>query len=444
MADIHTYDPSRRDFLKKLGILWLWTLAVWGAWKLLYDTLHGDNNEEENESKETEITSLHQKPIDLWYHQRVQDKDLAFINFPQDKFSMLGRISRCLRWKPVTDAVEDRYHIPRGLLMAMMAQEGMGDPTMPNLPRKNHKYGDGWLGLIHIQAINAHNFWLTTMKRSTNAMCDDSHAKLVVETIRENKWNIAKLVQYDDRFHPIMAVDCAARFLMDCKKRKWSGTDDRIHALGVWGYSWRKYTKIIKDKNWKNKDIWYWLQVVAYRAVINDITWDWFPNNFSKNIYTDIHNAKINNASVKKNINDLKFLINNQEAWYEEYLAYFEESLQNFELEKYLAIGTYDTSPIKKDIKEDEWDDETIKNTMITSEFVHTKQHNSEWFFLYRYKVKKWDNSSDISDKFDERDKQHWDRYKNTWNLNVVGRNWKKLHHMKAWDVVYIKVRNSN
>jgi hypothetical protein len=36
---------------------------------------------------------------------------------------MLSRVSRCLRRKPVTDAVEDRYNIPRGILMAMMAQE---------------------------------------------------------------------------------------------------------------------------------------------------------------------------------------------------------------------------------------------------------------------------------------------------------------------------------
>lgn len=45
------------------------------------------------------------------------------LNFPTNKWGDFARVARCLRWKPVTDAVEDRYHIPRGLLMAMMAQE---------------------------------------------------------------------------------------------------------------------------------------------------------------------------------------------------------------------------------------------------------------------------------------------------------------------------------
>lgn len=50
-------------------------------------------------------------------------------------------------------------------------------------------------------------------------MCDDEHAKIVVETLQANRNNLPVLVEKDDRFHPIMAVDCAARFLMDCKRK---------------------------------------------------------------------------------------------------------------------------------------------------------------------------------------------------------------------------------
>lgn len=40
---------------------------------------------------------------------------------------------RCLRRKKLTDAAEEKYGIPSNLLLAMMAQEGMGDPTLPNI-----------------------------------------------------------------------------------------------------------------------------------------------------------------------------------------------------------------------------------------------------------------------------------------------------------------------
>jgi hypothetical protein len=30
--------------------------------------------------------------------------------------------------------------------------------------------------------------------------------------------DLAKLIQYDDRFHPILAIDVAARYLVWCKQ----------------------------------------------------------------------------------------------------------------------------------------------------------------------------------------------------------------------------------
>ncbi|MEI6774862.1 MAG: hypothetical protein WCL18_09135 [bacterium] len=76
------------------------------------------------------------------------------------------------------------------------------------------------MGLIHIQAVNAHKFGLNTLPRYTNEYCDDKHAKNIVDTLKSCNYNMPKLVEYDDRFHPVMAIDCAARFLIDCKTRK--------------------------------------------------------------------------------------------------------------------------------------------------------------------------------------------------------------------------------
>jgi len=436
------YDKSRRDFLKNMGLAWAGLIGAWIAGKLLWNFLGDDKkwDEKNEENKEIKVNSIKDKPIHLWYKQIVKDRDVDFIDSTWSKFSTLSRVSRCLRRKPVTDAVEDRYNIPRGLLMAMMAQEWMGDPTMPNLPwrdkRRNiyHKYWDGWLWLIHIQAINAHNFWLNTLPRYTEKMVDDKHAEHINDTLNRCDRNLSKLIEHDDRFHPVMAVDCAARFLVNCKDRVGWWTDQRIHALTL--YSWREY--------W-----WYGLNVIKYRSIINNITWDGFPNNFSKNIYEDIKTYKEQNWKIKDSLGKLRFSIDGESVWYEEYLAYFEESVQNFELEKYVAIGKYSLNKtpkedakkenIKKEESEEKW--EKIKNTMITSEFVDTKQHNSEWFILYRYKIKSWDTPLKISDKFDERDRKNWNKYKNTWNLNIVKRNGKKITHVKEWDIVYIKVK---
>ncbi len=419
---------SRRDFLKKLWLVSWWAIIL-GSWsKLLYDILTDDSTpNKQKESIQVNINSLRDKPIHLWYQAIVKDKDIAFLNNTWSKFSMLSRVSRCLRWKPLTDVVEDRYWIPRWLLMAMMAQEWMWDPTMPNLS------WDGGLGLIHIQAINAHDFGLKTLPRFTKQMRDTKHGNLIKKKLKDNKYDLSKLVEYDDRFHPVMAVDVAARFLMDCKRRAWNWTDARIHALRY--YSWRWYS-------WK---WWYGYNIIEYRSIINDITWDWFPKNFSKNIYKDIQNCKKQNSSIKQRLNNLEFVIDWEKTWYDWYLAYFEESMQNFELQRYMQIGTYTENiadkgkrvPVPKDR-------ETIpENTLIKSEFVDTKQHNSQWFRLFRYQVKKWDTPLIISDRFDERDKSNWDKYANTGNLNIVQFNWDIARHIKEWNIVYIKVRKN-
>lgn len=428
MIMVDKFDSSRRDFLKKLWLI-AWLTVVFGTWwKMLYDVLSDDNNQdrkEKTEIVEVDIDSIKDKPIHLWYKQIVKDKDLDPINFPENKFNMISRIARCLRWKPITDAVEDRYEIPRWLLMAMMAQEWLWDPTMPNL------WWDWWLWLIHIQAINAHDFWLKTLKRYNTWVVDTKHWKLINETLRKYKYSIPKLLEHDDRFHPVMAVDCAARFLVNCKNRAWSGTDDRIHALRY--YSWR----------WYSGKWWYGYKVIEYRATINNITWDWFPQNFSKNIFQDIQDCKNKNSKIKDKLNNLEFMIDGEKAWYSEYLAYFEESMQNFELQKYMKIWTYKDNIADKDkkITIPEEKEITPQNTLIKSEFVDTKQHNSEWFRLYRYKTKKWDTPLSISDRFDDRDKQNWDKYANTGNLNIVKFNWEVVKSIKGWDLVYVKVR---
>jgi len=63
---------------------------------------------------------LKKKPIKLLYTPSQNEKPIKFINFPElsqkelltSNTSPHERIIRCLRWKPITDAVEERYGIP--------------------------------------------------------------------------------------------------------------------------------------------------------------------------------------------------------------------------------------------------------------------------------------------------------------------------------------------
>jgi len=100
-----------------------------------------------NSDSQKKSLDIRKKPIELWYKEINKEKTLWII-LP-DKYSAQWRILRCMRWEAATNAVEHKYGIPSWLLIAMMAQEWMWDPTMPNLS------WDGGLWLIHIQAINA-------------------------------------------------------------------------------------------------------------------------------------------------------------------------------------------------------------------------------------------------------------------------------------------------
>lgn len=177
---------------------------------------------------------LKKNPINLWYKETHTEKKIA-INLPNE-YSAQWRILRCMRWKSMTDIVEDKYNIPRWLLLAMMAQEGMWDPTMPNL------WWDWGLGLIHIQGKNAEEFWLKTLPRYNEWMKDTKHWAEIVKAKKDNGNDVKKLIKVDDRFHPLMSIDCSARFLKDIYNRTDAWADRRINAL----------KNIQEDRHWMN------------------------------------------------------------------------------------------------------------------------------------------------------------------------------------------------
>lgn len=252
--------------------------------------------------------SFRKKPIDLGYSEKYKEKSLHINHLP-DKESFRWRVVRSIRWKPITDAVEARYKIPEWLILAMMSQEGYWDPTLPNLGN------DGWLGLIHIQAVNAYQFWLKTLPRFTKRMRDKRHAHLINWIKEKHSNNLRELIRYDDRFHPIMAVDVAARFLMEhykrAKRRNPSIPEHSLWDMALKWYSWRPYS-------WRRG---YWEKVRAYQAGIT-----------AKSYIASI-NAEFNTYGVSTEWKSMTFA---------EYREHFRKMCENYELDKYKLLWKYD------------------------------------------------------------------------------------------------------
>jgi len=291
-----------------------------------------NSEKKESQEKETKKTNLKSKPIDLKYSEKNKER-VADAKYP-NKTSVEWRVTRCLRFKSITDAVEDRYWIPRWLLMAMMAQEWWWDPTVINqrVSTDSEKTCDWWAWLIHIQATNAADYWLTTLRRSTNNMKDYPHWERL-ETAKEETWdNLAKLSKLDDRFNPVLSVDVTARYLM-----KYCGWNN--------AKTWDEWMKAVNKYAWRwMKD--YWYSVIVYWATINSIR-DNSMLNFSKEIekvktwgWAAKVNGKQENVKncitrTKKAINNLDPSLDGELVSLDEYYQYLEWQWDNYWLAEY-------------------------------------------------------------------------------------------------------------
>lgn len=119
---------------------------------------------------------------------------------------LYGAILRALRFKNITDKVEDKYGLPRNLILAMVIQETGGADVLPN------GRNDGGLGLCHMQASVASEFGLKTYKDCNELVCV-VHGVQIKELITAEKYDRKKLIKYDDRFHPIKNLDAVGRML---------------------------------------------------------------------------------------------------------------------------------------------------------------------------------------------------------------------------------------
>lgn len=120
---------------------------------------------------------------------------------------LYGMVLRSLRFKNITDKVEKKYNLPECLLLAMIMHESGGVDLLPN------SSDDGGIGLIHMQPSLANKFGLSTYKNCDKLVCKE-HGSEIRKIIKENGSDRKKLILVDDRFHPILNIDAAARMLV--------------------------------------------------------------------------------------------------------------------------------------------------------------------------------------------------------------------------------------
>lgn len=169
---------------------------------------------------------------DLFYEEKYLPQ-IENLNMP-DKAGRFGasthegKILRTLRYKNITDAVEERYKLPSGVLMSMIMQESTGVDLLPNAG------GDGGFGLSHMQGATACEFSLKTFGGCNSMVCGPrvgvdgkhrilgckdenniplNHGKGLANFMHEHKDDRQALIDADDRLHFVLNIDTVGRML---------------------------------------------------------------------------------------------------------------------------------------------------------------------------------------------------------------------------------------
>jgi len=231
----------------------------------LSDNTEFKNEEQEIESKEREVekndtrievgsAELKKLKPELGYED-LYVPQIDNLNFPDavGKYGAsthLGKILRVYRYANVTSAVEEKYNLPPGILMAMIMEESTGVDLLPNAR------GDGGFGLSHMQGSVAKEFGLKTFDGCNSLVCGPkkgsdgkfrivgcmdengkpkNHGKALADFMEKNYENRKALVEADDRLHIVLNIDAAGRMIA-------SGiAGPKIEGLGSFRTAIRRY-----------------------------------------------------------------------------------------------------------------------------------------------------------------------------------------------------------
>lgn len=177
------------------------------------------------------------------------------------------------RFRPITDAVERRYNLPRGLLVAMIMQESTGLEYVPNLSH------DGGAGLIHMQNSTAHEFGLRVSGNPGKTVDRENGTELLafIKRVEEDPVSCA---QKDDRLNALLNIDAAGRMIAS-----WMSDPEVSRSANGLGPLRRAIRRYCGPNNWPK----YWEErICPFMGIVND------PN-YEKNIaaeFDGIHSKR--------------------------------------------------------------------------------------------------------------------------------------------------------
>lgn len=161
-----------------------------------------------------------------------------------------GKVLRALRFQNISQKVEEKYGLPKNLVLAMVIQETGGADMLPNC------LDDGGIGICHMQGSTASEFGLKT-HQGFKELKSKTHGRVLRSLIEKHQYDRKKLIKYDDRFHPVLNLDAVGRMLTCYRKRRKRTGETEIqvgirHYAGAFNYShyWRNvnfFTKTLND-----------------------------------------------------------------------------------------------------------------------------------------------------------------------------------------------------
>lgn len=288
------------------------------------DELPNEVNEGVDQRKEISFSEYKKIKPNLTFEQKVKEPVYENLNMP-DKVGRYGaethegKILRSLRFKNITDAVEDRYNLPPGVLLAMVMEESTGEDLLPNAR------GDGGFGLSHMQGSTASEFGLKTFHGCNSLVCNSSrgcknengefvnHAKQLADLMKQSADDRKVLCEADERLHWILNLDAVGRMLssyMSGPKLK-----GKLSHLGSFRTAIARYAGSVNYEN-------YWNDICRNMRDLSD-----------SNVIDSIAE---NFDAINK---DLR--IDGEPANYYDYLQSFQSQAQNYGLEEYKKLVKY-------------------------------------------------------------------------------------------------------
>lgn len=149
-----------------------------------------------------------------------------------------GKVLRALRFKNITDAVEERYNLPSGITLAMIMQESSGEPLMLN------GRDDGGAGLAHMQPSVAKEYSLTTLN-DASGLVNKVHGKELRYLVTNIQKYVAPLMMLDDRLNWLKNIDAVGRmlstFMSAGANQKYGGVLESMIARYSGAYNFKTY-----------------------------------------------------------------------------------------------------------------------------------------------------------------------------------------------------------